>query len=153
MIHNSLWVQTSIYLLRIFGSLGWGIWGNKYLFILLYLYKLNSKFSHKIGLYLFIFLLYFHKDWAHVFGEHYPTSFSIKLTFSANSLMLVCLTIQPSVVSFQRLFFSQYASFSTFHSLHGTQSLADLTHDFLKHTIPSLPSTFHLSVTPILVAL
>lgn len=79
-----------------------------------------------------------------VFG--FPTFSLVKLTYSANSIALLYLIFQtPQSVSFWVLFFWQYIPIFLLQRPNDIHSLADLTHDLFKHTIPSLPSTFPLS--------
>lgn len=112
----------------------------------------TANFHRRLGSTLFFFLtLFSYKIGCTVLG--FPTFSPVKLTYSANSIPLLCLIFQmPQSVSFWVLFFWQYIPIFLLQKLNDIHSLADLTHDFFKHIIPSLPSTFLLSVTLILLA-
>lgn len=105
----------------------------------------TANFHRRLGSTLFFFLtLFSYKIGCTVLG--FPTFSPVKLTYSANSIPLLCLIFQmPQPVSFWVLFFWQYIPIFLLQKLNDIHSLADLTHDFFKHIIPSLPSTFLLS--------
>lgn len=106
-------------------------------------------------------MLYFHIRWGicYMLGI-YPSFFPVKLNLRAHFIiswngMGFLFNIPNTSISFTlsvtllAIYFNLY-----FQNLNDFQSPSYLTHNLIKHTIPLLPRTFHLSnVNPILAAL